>query len=176
MVHPDNRPLPESYWVIPDRFLAGAYPGDFDPFHMRQKLTALLNSGFDTYFNLTAENELPEYYSTLIEEATFYHLQVTHQRFSITDKGLPSHMNMVKILDTIDSALAAGHKIYLHCWGGIGRTGTTVGCYLVRHGLSGQEALGKLASIYKTASQSKLHPFSPETQEQFDFILNWHEA
>jgi hypothetical protein len=176
MEHPDNRPFPESYWVIPNRFLAGAYPGDFEPSHTRLKLTKLLNSGFDTYFNLTSENELPGYYSTLLEEAVFYNLQVTHQRFSITDKGLPSHMNMVKILDSIDSALAEGHKIYLHCWGGIGRTGTTVGCYLVRHGLSGQEALGKLASIYRTAIQSKLHPVSPETQEQFDFIMNWHEA
>jgi hypothetical protein len=176
MEHPDNRPFPESYWVVPDKLLAGAYPGDFDPTRMRLKLTALLNFGFDTFFNLTAENELPAYYMTLKEEAALYNMQITHQRFSITDKGLPSPKNMYAILDSIDNALASGHKIYLHCWGGIGRTGTTVGCYLVRHGLSGQEAVVKLASLYRTAIQSKLHPISPETQEQVNFIINWHEA
>lgn len=34
-------------------------------------------------------------------------------------------------------ALAAGQTVYVHCYGGIGRTGTVVGCWLVRHGLSG---------------------------------------
>ena len=27
-----------------------------------------------------------------------------------------------------------GRKVYVHCWGGVGRTGTVVGCYLVRQG------------------------------------------
>ena len=32
---------------------------------------------------------------------------------------------MQEILDAVDRALAAGRNVYLHCWGGIGRTGTT---------------------------------------------------
>ena len=125
---------------------------------------------------LTGENELPAYQPTLMDEAVFYDRQVFHERFSITDKGLPSRTSMITILDAIDQSLASGHKLYLHCWGGIGRTGTTVGCFLVRHGLSGQAALHKLASLYRTAAQSKLYPNSPETREQIDFILNWHES
>jgi protein tyrosine/serine phosphatase len=82
---------------------------------------------------------------------------------------------MSAILDCIDQALAGEHKLYLHCWAGIGRTGTTVGCYLVRHGLSGEQALGKLAEMYATSSQSRLYSHSPENPAQFDFIRNWHE-
>jgi protein-tyrosine phosphatase len=68
-----------------------------------------------------------------------------------------------------------GRKIYLHCWGGIGRTGTTVGCYLVRHGRTGEEALRQLAEWWKKVPKSRIHIHSPETHEQADFILKWNE-
>ena len=171
----DDRPIPTSYWVLPGKFLAGEYPGGYDRAVTRRIMTSFLNAGFDTFFNLTGENELPDYAAILSEEAELYERPVFHNRFSITDRGLPSRANMTSILDSIDRSLAAGHKLYLHCWAGIGRTGTTVGCYLVRHGLTGAEALQKLAGMYGTSAQSKQYSHSPETQSQIDFILNWHE-
>jgi hypothetical protein len=77
------------------------------------------------------------------------------------------------ILDTIDASLQAGQKIYLHCWGGIGRTGTTVGCYLVRQGMSGVAALTQLAVWWKSVPKSRYHLHSPETVEQMNFVRNW---
>jgi protein-tyrosine phosphatase len=68
-----------------------------------------------------------------------------------------------------------GRKIYLHCWGGIGRTGTTVGCYLVRHGNTGEEALRQVGEWWKTVPKSQIHAHSPETRAQADFILKWDE-
>ena len=53
---------------------------------------------------------------------------------------------LVQILDDLDQALADGHRVYLHCFGGIGRTGTVVGCYLVRHGMTGNEVLEQIAA------------------------------
>ncbi|MFH2040459.1 MAG: hypothetical protein ABIJ65_13595 [Chloroflexota bacterium] len=170
-----DRPIPGSYWVLPGKFLAGEYPGAFDSNVTRSNMTAFLNAGFDTFINLTGENELPDYASILNEESKYFEHPVFQKRFSITDRGLPSRDKMISILDYIDQMLVDSHKIYLHCWGGIGRTGTTVGCYLVRAGLSGVEALEKLAGIYGTSSQSKFFSHSPETQSQIDFILNWHE-
>ena len=80
------------------------------------------------------------------------------------------------ILDAIDNALGAGRKIYLHCWGGIGRTGTAVGCWLVRHGLTGEAALARLNALYRTSAQSRYFPRSPETDAQVLFILDWKET
>jgi hypothetical protein len=171
----DDRPIPASYWVIPGQFLAGEYPGAYDRSQAQRNMTTFLNAGFDTFFNLTGENELPDYAAILSEEAKHYDRPVFHNRFSITDHGLPVRANMIAILDGIDRSLAEGHKLYLHCWAGIGRTGTTVGCFLVRHGLGGTEALEKLASIYSTSAQSKQFSHSPENQSQIDFILNWNE-
>jgi hypothetical protein len=61
----------------------------------------------------------------------------------------------------------------LHCWGGIGRTGTTVGCFLVRHGLEGNEALRQIAQWWQDVPKSRIHPHSPETLEQANFVRDW---
>jgi protein-tyrosine phosphatase len=72
----------------------------------------------------------------------------------------------------IDQSLAAGEKIYLHCQAGIGRTGTVVGCYLVRHGLTGRAALQRLNDLRHRLP----FPFlSPETEDQRQFVLHWSE-
>ena len=70
------------------------------------------------------------------------------------------------MLDTIDQALAAGHTMYVHCWGGVGRTGTVVGCHLVRHGQQGTAALHALARRWQTVAKRPRHPCSPETEAQ----------
>lgn len=168
-----DRPLRESYWVEPGRFLAGEYPGHYDAEKARRRLDALIEAGIDTFIDLTKDNENVPYAKILAEEAEMYGIQVEYQRFSIGDFGLPTPKQMKTILDTIDGQLAMGRKVYLHCWGGIGRTGTTVGCYLVRRGLAGEEALRQLARWWREVPKSRIHPRSPETLEQEDFVLHW---
>jgi protein-tyrosine phosphatase len=172
-----DNPIPESYWVVPDRFLAGSYPASTrgDEAASHQRLATLLEAGPDTFFDLTREGELPSYLSSLSEEADRHNISVDYRRMSIQDKGLPSRKRMTILLDAIDTALSNGRKVYLHCWGGIGRTGAAVGCWLVRHGLTGEAALARLDELYRTTEQSSLFPRSPETDAQVAFILNWVE-
>ncbi len=168
-----DRPIPESYWVEPGRLLAGEYPGKFDVELTRQRIDALLQAGFTSFIDLTRPNETVVYDRLLYEEASLYQVKVSHQRFAIGDYGLPTPELMTRILDTLDAELAAGRKVYLHCWGGIGRTGTTVGCYLVRRGLSGEAALHQVAAWWRTVPKSSIHVHSPETPEQAQFVLHW---
>ena len=170
-----DRPLPESYWVEPDRFLAGEYPARFETESTRQRIDSLLQAGFDSFIDLTRPNETITYLRILLEEAKLYNIKVHHQRFAIGDYGLPTPDIMKSILDAIDIDLKDGKKIYLHCWGGIGRTGTTVGCYLVRRGKTGEQALRQLAEWWQTVPKSKVHARSPETYEQAEFIRNWSQ-
>ena len=170
------KPIPESYWVLPGQFLAGEYPAlPHDEFGTRRRLTAFFNAGFDTFIDLTCEGERPPYFSMLREEAGYAGCEIRHQRFSLPDFHVPSHETMVATLDALDAALSEGHKVYLHCVGGVGRTGTTVGCYLVRHGMKPAEALLRLSELYATAAQSDFYHHSPESDEQVKFILNWEE-
>ena len=167
------RPISESYWVQPGRFLAGEYPGKYEAEFTRKRVDALLEAGFDTFIDLTQPNETFPYASILLEQAGAYQVQAVHHRFSIGDFGLPTPAQMNAILGQIEESLRAGRKIYLHCWGGIGRTGTTVGCYLVRQGKTGDEALDQLAQWWRGVPKSSYHLHSPETREQVDFIRGW---
>ena len=63
----------------------------------------------------------------------------------------------------------------MHCRGGIGRTGTTVGCYLVRHGFGGDEALENVNRLFRFSERSMESSFSPETREQMNFVRDWNE-
>ena len=168
-----RRPLPESYWVEEDAFLAGEYPGRFEEEQARKRIDALLEAGLNTFIDLTKPNETVPYLAILQEQAHAYDVDIQHYRFAIGDFGLPTPAQMKSILDQIDTSLNAGRKVYLHCWGGIGRTGTTVGCYLVRRGQSGEGALRQLAAWWREVPKSSIHPRSPETQEQADFVRNW---
>ncbi|MBU2610675.1 MAG: dual specificity protein phosphatase family protein [Chloroflexi bacterium] len=168
-----ERPIPESYWVVPGQFLAGGYAGSRDEAQSHQRLTAFLNAGFDTFFDLTLEGELPSYLPILMEEAGYYNRSIHYHRFPIPDRGLPSSETLIAILEAIDAATVKGCKVYLHCWGGIGRTGTIVACYLVHQGLDGKAALHRLNELYQTCAQYTSFPYSPETEEQAAFVVNW---
>ena len=74
-------------------------------------------------------------------------------------------------MDTVDAALNAGHLVYVHCWRGHGRTGTAVGCYLVRHGLTGEQALAEVKRLHATMADHAIP--SPERPEQLALVRNW---
>ena len=83
---------------------------------------------------------------------------------------------MVRILDFIDAELAAGRCVYVHCRAGIGRTGTTIGCHLVRSGLGSEAALDRLQDLWQQCGRSRRWPTIPETDEQVEFVHQWREA
>ncbi len=168
-------PIPESYWVEPGRLLAGEYPGAYDDEQARKRLEAFLAAGFDTFIDLTQAGELMPYAPILRKQARAYSLQINYHRRAIGDFGLPTIAQMKTTLNLIDDALDGGHKVYIHCWGGIGRTGTTVGCYLARHGMTGAQALAQLAEWWRSVPKSARNPHSPETAAQRTFIHEWPE-
>jgi len=170
------KPIEESYWVIAGRLLAGEYPCmTSTPELTVKRLSAFLNIGINTFINLTTEGEKDDYFPLLKIMARQADVEVNCLRFPILDFGLPSPAFMASILDAIDLDLTTGRNVYLHCHGGIGRTGTTVGCFLVRHGYSGDQALRQLANWWMNVPKSSFHPNSPETPEQAQFIRAWDE-
>jgi len=171
------KPIPESYWVLPGEFLAGQYPlaSLGNDARNDQTLVAFLEAGFTVFIDLTRRGELPPYLPALEKNAVRYNVVIHHRRFDIADLGLPTREQMKAVLDAIDGALATENKVYLHCWGGIGRTGMAVGCWLVRHGLKGEAALLRLNELYQTSGQSSVYPHTPETDAQTRFILEYQE-
>lgn len=170
-----RREIASSYWVLPGQLLAGEYPYARDEDEGCLRLRWLLEQGVDFCLDLTEVNEsgLLPYFPLLKEEATRAGIEIWHQRMSIQDMGAPEPRHMRLILDQLDEALQIGRTVYLHCYGGIGRTGTVVGCYLVRHGMSGPQAITQIAR-WRAATPDGWKP-SPETRPQTDLILRWAE-
>ena len=82
---------------------------------------------------------------------------------------------MSKILDAIDAAMRDGKTVYVHCLGGVGRTGTVIGCWLVRHGRTGNTALCQIAEWWLGVEKVYRRPISPETREQHEYVRDWTE-
>ena len=169
----DTEPIDNSYWVIPGRLMAGEYPGAWDENEARGRLRWLLEQGVTGWFDLTEDGEggLPPYGGLLAEEAAISGVSASHTRLSIEDFSTPTPEHMERILNRLDELLDEGRAVYLHCYGGIGRTGTTVGCFLVRHGWKGEAALKQIAEWRKDIPTGWRS--SPETEEQIRFVLNW---
>ncbi len=170
-----NLPIIESYWVEENRFLAGEYPGGFDPESTRLRLDAFFESGVNAFIDLTQPHELAPYKKILEEQAQLNGIKTSYHHFGIRDHDVPSHETMAAILAAIDDLLNGGRNLYVHCWGGVGRTGLVVGCHLVRHGSTNQQAISLVNNLYRTRPKNPFYPNSPETRQQIDFVLNWRE-
>ncbi len=168
-------PLPHAncYWVLPGRLMAGEYPAGWDEPSTRERLRRYLECGVSCFLDLTEPGELEPYEALLIDEAGQLALAVRYERLPVRDFQAPSREGMAVILDRIDAALAAGEVVYVHCWGGVGRTGTVVGCHLVRQGFTGEAALGRLAEWWNAVEKRSRHPRTPETPAQVAMILEW---
>jgi ADP-ribosylglycohydrolase len=160
-------PLPNCYWVLPGRLLAGEYPGGVNPAQTRERLRRLFDAGVDCFVDLTRPGELAPYHLALP-------LNVDHVSKPIPDHSVPeSGEHMAEILECLAGALRARRTVYLHCRAGIGRTGMVAGCLLVERGLAGDAALGELNRLWQQSERSRQWPSIPETAEQIEYVRGW---
>ena len=173
-------PFPRSYWVAPG-VMAGYYPGASDEEQAKVKLQGLLDADIRHIINLMEPNEanwdgkpFAAYENQMTALADSMGVTVGFNRMPIKDMSIPSEAHMERILDQIDRCNENGQPVYVHCWGGRGRTGTVVGCYLARQGYaSGQKVLDLIRDLRQNAEDHD--KASPETSEQVDMVLGWEE-
>lgn len=160
------------YAVPIDKLLLGAgghaaggeYPRAKEEQSAPTKLDALLEAGVAAFIDLTEPDELLPYDHWLKGQ--------THERFPIADVWVPETVVCEQALNAIDSHLAAGRITYVHCWGGVGRTGVVIGCWLARHGSGGADGLAQLRRLWESCPKSACRE-SPETPAQERFVLGW---
>lgn len=172
-------PYQNTYWVKENALLAGCYPGAPSSDLIPARLAALVDSKVNVVINLLEASETYSDGSSYVPyDEDFLRLAHTQglaakcYNFPIKDFGLPDTRQMLHILNEIDANLAQERRVFVHCWGGKGRTGTVVGCWLARHGdLSPLDTLQALRKDCPNAKQP-----SPETEEQCLFVSNWNKG
>jgi len=168
-----------SYWVVPSKLLAGAYPGHSDPAKHVTRVNELLDAGARTFVNLmeadeTDRDEQP--FRSYDDIAQQRYADVVMRRYAIVDQSIPTVAWMKDILDEIDASLENGTPVYVQCWGGIGRTGTVIGCWLLRHALADADGVLDVLKQLRKQDHERGHLASPETRQQREFILQWRDG
>lgn len=164
---PPDRPLPNSYWVLPGRLLAGEHPSGGAEGEAPARIQRLSGAGIDCYLDLTEEGEQPDYRRLLPTHAEYL-------RSAIADTSVPFNVSQTRaLLSSIRAALARERRVYIHCLAGIGRTGLIVGCFLAEEEGNGRKAITRLNRLWQQSDRARNWPNVPQTAEQADYIRHW---
>jgi protein tyrosine/serine phosphatase len=148
--------------------------------HRDEKLSGLVRAGVTLVVNLMEAEETNYQGQAFVDYAArFLELSATEgravrvERFAIRDQSVPGVDQMKVILTAIAAEIKSGGTVFVHCWGGKGRTATVVGCYLRQYqGEPTEAVLQKLRDLTAHASES-FWP-TPQTEEQCQFIRDWN--
>ena len=121
---------PQHYTIEEGKLYGGEYPGMRLPASAKERLRSLIDKGVRTFIDLTDPEDGMAPYEGLLEELA-NETGTPLQRISlpVPDMGTPTTANMREIMSAIRDSIEQSPAVYVHCWGGIGRTGTVVGCW-----------------------------------------------
>lgn len=167
-----NRPLHQSYEVWGNGIIyAGEYPGDKNGELAKHKIERMHHFGIRHFIDLTEEGELRPYNHLLPSDTTY-------TRFPIVDCGAPKSVESVqRLLLRIEELKKMDGYVYVHCWGGVGRTGTIIACYLSQNWkeVDMNQTLEVLRRNFSEMPKSAYRK-TPETKDQIDFINQFINA
>ncbi len=160
--------LVHAWWARPGQVLAGEYPGHEDQAGAETKVNLLVDVGIRTFVDLTTPADRLSPYESLLEKlGANRRLDLRRLVFPIPDLGTVDDGVYQQICNAIDGSLPRG-GVYVHCWGGVGRTGTVIGCLLADEGLGYDQIMERFA-VLRSGTRKGSRPI-PETTAQQEVI------
>ena len=155
-IPPDARPAPtqNTHWVIPGRLAAGVSAGNLPS----SSLTALVNAGVDTFVSLQksyreyGSSDYRETLRTLAKRPDFPPHPLSFLHFPIPDFGVVKDPDMLALINQLADLLKKGKCLYIHCFGGHGRTGVVL--LLLLSATLGQDLKASM-ELLKTAHKAR---------------------
>lgn len=170
MIHSDidmqYKPSGYSYRVT-EQIWAGEYPvWEWNPAMQIRQLRLYTDFGITDFLDLTEEGEMPPYEALLPP-------QVRRYSFPIPNCGVPRDaLSVDRMFDRMEGLLRVHpeRRLYIHCHGGVGRTGMIVACCLSRlRNLCADDALDEMRCRFAAHARSSWMS-APETEAQIDFV------
>jgi hypothetical protein len=93
-----------------------------------------------------------------------------HSSHAVNASNL-DYRSLMRAFGSNSGAWYAGEKLYVHCWGGRGRSNMVAAALLAKlYGCTGDEALARVQAAYCTRGADEAHPRVPETDAQVEFM------
>jgi hypothetical protein len=161
-------PTPYCNWVIKDRVMAGGYPACLDDKENDELLTVLMRDmGIDTFVCLQSEvrpdvpdsvwraGRAPRPYTRDIRRLMTSHrdalpnANIDFLHLPIVDGSVTADDLVDRFCDELVGKVLSGRRLYVHCWGGHGRTGTIIAVMLGRmYDVTTAQALARTQQLH----------------------------
>jgi len=156
-VHVPSVPASAGFsWVVQDELAAMPLPGRDRP--LDRDAAFLEQEGIGLLVSLTEE---PPDADTLAAHS----IESVH--IPVRDFTAPSLEQMTEFVAAVESSVATGRPVGVHCTAGLGRSGTMAAAYLVSTGVSADVAI---------ATVRGLRPGSIETDAQEDAVRRFEKS
>ena len=133
------------YWVIEDVLAGCSRPGARGG-NVDRDLETLRGHGIGALLTVT-ETPLP------IGALERHGMQGLH--LPVDDFHAPTTAQMLEGLAFLDRSRAEGTPVAVHCLAGQGRTGTVLAAYLIRGGLTAEQAIAEVRAVCPGAIEAK---------------------
>lgn len=110
-------------WIIPDKILAFAGPSK-DRMTVEQLRNYCLENNVDSIFRLNVDADY--------DENILHQSNINHHDIAIRDGGIPTRDQIEHFINLVDKLWTQNKAFGVHCWAGLGRTGTMIAAFLIR--------------------------------------------
>ena len=146
--------------ILDDKIIASSRPWN------HEHLKLMKEFGIGAVLNLLTEEE------KALRDEDYLAAGFDYLNIPIEDMAAPTPEQLFEAVKWIDDRIKEGKKVLVHCYAGLGRTGTVIAAYLIYKGMEPDEAINfvrekRPGSIQTIQQELSLYIFKKILDEKF---------